>query len=108
VSEPDWAHHCAEFAADHLKAKTGREFWDEFGGCPKSPREAANFYRRMGVTNFRDAVSRVLGEPASPAFAMRDDIVMADNALGICRGELVEFMDRMQPISRASCCWHIK
>jgi hypothetical protein len=33
---------------------------------------------------------------------MRGDIAMVDGALGIVRGELVECMDRMQPIARAS------
>lgn len=107
MTEPGWAFHCAEFAAGHVKAETGRDIWGGFGRIPHSPREAADFYRSLGVTNLKDAVTAVMGEPVDPALAMRGDIAMVDGALGIVRGDLIEFMDRMQPIWRATCAWHL-
>ena len=101
-SEPSWDRHCAEFATEGLE-----DFWNDLGGCPRSWREAAALYRRLGVTNLKDAATAVLGEPVSPALAMRGDVVMVDGALGICRGEWVECLDRMQPIRRAECAWRI-
>jgi hypothetical protein len=107
MPEPDWARHCAGFAADHVKAATGKDIWNGFGHVPRSPREAADFFRWAGVTNLKDAVTVVMGEPVDPAFAMRGDIAMVDGALGIVRGDLIECLDRMQPIHRAICVWHL-
>jgi hypothetical protein len=100
--EPSWHHHCAHHAA---LAVPGRDIWQELGGCPHSPREAAALYRRLGVRVLREAVGKVLGPEIDTAFAMRGDIVMAQNALGICRGDLAEFMDRMMPMKQMECAW---
>lgn len=100
--EPDWDCHCAEPAVEAVK---GRDVWAELGGCPRSWKEAAALYRRMGVRNLAEAVTKVLGEPIDPRQAMRGDVVMVDGALGICRGEWVECLDRMQPMSRAQKVW---
>lgn len=113
MSEPDWRHHCAEPAAEQLLVATGRDIWQEVGGCPRSAREAADLYRRLGVTNFKDAVSAVLGEPVDPKLARRGAIALLECpgrglwALGIVRGEWIECIDRMQPLSRAKCCWNL-
>jgi hypothetical protein len=103
---PEWSGHCAEPAVEQLKQATGRDLWAELG-CPRSWREAADFYRKLGVTNLNDAVTKVLGKPINPKCAMRGDIVMVDGALGICRGEWVECIDRMQPLARASYAWRV-
>ncbi len=81
--------------------------WAELGGCPRSWAQAAVLYRRIGVRTLADAVTKVLGPPVDPKQAMRGDVVMVDGALGICRGELVECLDRMQPIARAQCAWRV-
>jgi len=99
--EPDWSFHCAAFSANQLE----RDIWSSLGGCPKNCREAAKLYRRLGVRNLRAAVGKVLGPEISPSHAMRGDIVMAQNALGVCRGELAEFMDRMLPMKEVVCAW---
>jgi hypothetical protein len=102
ASDPDWTHHCTELA---VGAVAGRDIWHELGGCPRSWREAADLYRRMGVRTLAEAVSKVLGDPIKPSQAMRGDVVMIDEALGVCRGEWVECLDRMQPIARATLAW---
>lgn len=108
LSEPDWESRlCVEPAADVLLEVSGRDIWLELGGCPRSRREATALYRRLGVTSLKGAVSAVLGAPVDRRHARRNDIAMVDRSLGIVRGELVECLDRMQPIARAECAWHV-
>lgn len=107
-SEVGWDNHCTEPAAERLRQATGRDLWAELGGCPRSWRDAAAFYRRLGVTNLRDAVTAILGPPIDRKLARRGDVAMVDGALGIVRGELVECVDRMQPIGRAQFAWRLK
>lgn len=102
MTEPDWSFHCAEFSA----RQANLNLWDSLGGCPRSCREAADLFRRLGVRTFRDAVTKVIGPEIPPALAMRGDFVMANNwALGICRGEIAEFMDRTLPMRQIVCAW---
>jgi hypothetical protein len=103
----EWCWHCADHAAEHVLKATGRDIWAELGGSPKGWREAADLFRRLGVASFKDAISKTLGEPVRPSLARRGDLVMVDNALGICRGELAEFLDHMQPMRRAECAWRL-
>lgn len=103
-SEPHWQGHCAEFAAREV-GKSGRDIWAELGGCPRSWREAADLYRRLGCRSLAEVVTIVLGAPNDPRKAMRGDIVMIDGALGVCRGELAEFLDGMQPMTKATAAW---
>lgn len=106
MTDPDWrSQHCADLAADWLKEATGRDVWGELGGPPRSPKEAAAIYRKLRVRKLKNAVSKVLGKPIDPKFAMRGDIAMVDNALGVVRGDMIECFDRMQPIERAECVW---
>jgi len=107
MADPDWNGHCAEPAVARLKEATGRDLWDELGGCPRSWREAADFYRKLGVKNLKDAVSKVLGDPVSPLRAMRGDIAFIGGALGVVRGDLIECMDGMKHIGAADCAWPI-
>lgn len=97
---PEWDCHCAEFA----DAKAGLGLKEKLGGWPRNWREAADLYRRFGVTNMGDLLSCFRRE-VSPLHAMRGDVVMVDGAFGVCRGELAEFMDRMQPMKRATRAW---
>lgn len=105
---PDWrTRHCAEPAIEVASKRTGRDIWAELGGCPRSWKEAAELYRRMGVRTLEEAVTKVLGPPlASPKLACRGDIIMVRGALGICRGELVECMGATVPLREASVAWH--
>jgi hypothetical protein len=60
------------------------------------------------VRTLADLVSKVLGPPVDPKRARRGDIVMVDGALGICRGEWVECLDRMQPLARGQKAWRLE
>lgn len=108
---PEWNWHCADFAAAHVKAATGRDVGAEIGGMARSPREAAALYRRLGVTSLRGAMTVLFGQELPGRQAMRDDLVLVESgsiaAIGICRGELIECADNMLPIGRAVCCWKI-
>lgn len=107
-SDPDWrTRHCGELAVEAVDAASGRDVWAELGGCPRDWREAAALYRRIGVRTLADAVTHVLGEPIAPRRAMRGDVVMVDGALGVCRGDWIECLDRMQPMKRAQKAWRV-
>ena len=106
--EPTWECHCVDRAAEHYHAVTGTSLWAKSGvKAPRNAKQTAAVFRVLGVRTLKAALSKVLGKPVRPAFAMRGDLVMVDNAVGICRGEWVEMIDRMQPISRAECAWRI-
>lgn len=108
---PDWDRHCAEFAAAHVKAETGRDIWAEVGGVPRSPREAAGLYRKLRARTLRGIMGKLFGKPVKPAHAMRGDVALVMSgsvaALGIVRGDLIECMDRTLPINRAVACWKV-
>jgi len=113
---PDWrTKHCAEPAIAAAAAARGlnaEDLWATLGGCPRSWREAAALYRRLGVRSLAEAVSAVLGPPfASPRLARRGDVVMAQGALGLCRGGLAEFLGRegatMLPMRAAEIAWPV-
>jgi hypothetical protein len=97
---PEWHCYCVQWALDQQAP------WirDRLGGWPRDWREAAALYRRFGVSSFPELVSQFLAEVPTRQ-AMRGDVVMVDRALGICRGELAEFMDSMQPMKRATRAW---
>lgn len=108
MRDPDWAGHCAEPAAERVSAATGRDIWTDLGGCPRSWREAAALYRRLGVSCLKDAVTAVVGEPLAPSEARPGDLAMVDGALGIVHGTwAVRCVDRWQPIWRAECVWRL-
>lgn len=105
---PSWDRHCAEPAAERLKQATGRDLWGEMGGCPRSWRQAAEFYRDLGVVNLKDAVTKVLGPPVDPKRARRGDIALVNGGLGLVRGDLIEGVDGVAPLSGAQCAWRIE
>lgn len=106
ASEPDWrTRHCAELAVAAADAASGRDIWRELGGCPRSWKEAAELYRRLGCRSLRDVVTKVLGQPIPVRRAMRGDVVMVRGSLGICRGEVAECMGATVPICEAELAW---
>jgi hypothetical protein len=107
AKEPDWDFHCTDLAVAHVKAATGRDIWDELGGAPRSARQAADIFRRLKVRTLKSAVVKMLGKPIPLPRVMRGDIVMVDNALGICRGEWIQCVETMLPIDRAECAWKL-
>lgn len=104
--DPDWrGTHCAEPAVAAADAASGRDIWDELGGCPRSWREAAALYRRLGVRSLAEAVTRVLGPPIPRRLARRGDVVMVKGALGICRGDLAVCMGATVKMREAELAW---
>ena len=111
-AEIGWDRHCAEFAAAHVLAETGRDVWAELGGVPRNAREAAALFRKLEARSLKSAVSRALRQrPVAAAQAMRGDLVLVMSghiaALGICRGDLIECADNVLPIVRAECAWKV-
>lgn len=107
-ADPDWrTRHCAEPVVDAIVAATGRDIWAELGGCPRTWREAAALYRRVGVRSLACVVTSVLGPPVDRKRARRGDIVMVRGALGICRGDLVECFGATVPIAQAERAWRL-
>lgn len=100
---PDWDCHCADF----VNGKAHLEIETRIGPLPRSWRERAEMYRRLGVRSLAELVG-TLFEEVPPLRAMRGDLVMVDGALGVCRGEWAEFMDRMQPMKRATRAWRAR
>lgn len=108
-SDPDWrTRHCAEPAVEAASAALERDIWAELGGCPRSWREAAALYRRLGVRSLAEAVTEVLGPPIPSRQAMRGDVVMVRGALGVCRGELAECMGATVSMREAEHAWPVK
>lgn len=108
MPDPTWDWHCADHVVQHIKQETGRDIWKELGGSPKNAKEQAAIYRKLRARKLKTVVTRLFGKPKGTAFAMRGDIVMVNNALGICRGEWVECMDAMHFIGNAECAWNLK
>lgn len=108
--EPDWQTcHCAELAAEAVSAAEGRDIWTELGGCPRSWREAASLYRRLGIRSLGEGVSKVLGDPLpTPLLAARGDVVMVDGSLGVCRGEVAECVGATVPMRRVEKAWRVR
>lgn len=103
ISDPDWQHNCVDLAAQ------GNDVWGLLGGRPEGWRECAALYRRLGVRTLSGAVSAVLGPPyTSPRFARRGDVVMVRGALGVCRGEVAECIDKVWPMRSVERAWPIR
>lgn len=109
MSDPDWGtRHCAEPVVEAIQKATGRDIWAELGGCPRSWREAAALYRRAGVRSLAELATKLLGPPANRRTARRGDIAMVRGALGIVRGEVIECMGAVVPLSDASLIWRAR
>lgn len=106
--EASWSCHCADLAVAQVRAATARDIWAELGGRPSGWREAAALYRRLGVRSLAEAVGAVLGEPVDPKRAGRGDIAQAGWALGVVRGDLVEFTNAVLPLSCADRAWKVR
>lgn len=79
--------------------------WGELGGCPRSWREAAALYRRLGVRTLAGAVTKVLGAPIDRKLANRGDIVMVRGGLGVCAGELAVCMGATVLMKEVELAW---
>lgn len=112
---PDWqTRTCADAAMEAAAAARGcpvEQLWTELGGRPRSWREAAALYRRLGVRTLAEAAGK-LGAPIDRRQARRGDVVMVKGSLGICRGELVECLGEndepvMVPLRHVERAWRV-
>ena len=105
--EADWGRfHCADLAAEAVRQKSGRDVWALIGlPSPRSWREAAAVYRRLGVRCLADAVTKVLGPPIDRRQARRGDVVMVRGSLGVCAGEMAICVGAIVPLREAEQAW---
>lgn len=102
---PTWSFHCGDLAVEAVRAASGRDLYAETGGAPRSWRQLAALYRRLGVRRLDQVMTRLLGTPINPRRAARGDVVFVDGSLGVCRGEMAECMGATVPMRRASKAW---
>ncbi|WP_420141767.1 DUF6950 family protein [Sphingomonas sp.] len=106
--DPEWSLHCADRAAAHVLTTAGLDVWAVLGAsAPRSWGETAALYRRHGVRSLGALVSKALGPSVSPLLAMRGDIVRRGWALGICRGELAEFVNETVGMDQVEEAWRL-
>lgn len=109
--DPDWAWHCAEPAVAAVAKATGRDIWAELGGCPRSWAQARDLYQRIGARCLADCMTYLFGSPIEPKIARRGDICLQSNrhgaALGVCRGDVVEYFNVTLPLSEAAAAWRV-
>lgn len=83
-----WGRHdCATWAFDVRRRLTGHDAASEWRGRYGSAAGARRTLRRLGCGSVADLACRVMGDPLpSPLLAQRGDIVLAEDALGVCDG----------------------
>lgn len=107
--DPDWSHHCGDLWREHVLAATGRDICDVVGSSPRRARDWVAMMRRQGVRDMAGVISAVHGEPIRVRQARRGDIVQIGWAIGVCRGELVEFYGGVTlPVSAAQRAWPLQ
>lgn len=77
-------HDCVSFVCGWHRLMTGRDVYEEFRGGYESEFEAKKLMLVNGVRSMSDAGRYLFGEAKVPLRAQRGDIVLAENALGIC------------------------
>lgn len=106
-------HDCALFAADMVLAVTGRDLASSWRGGYGSARQALRALRGHG--GLAGVATKALGDPVSPAQAMRGDVVMTRThqwpALGICLGAKAAFTGYeglvFLPMKDCEQAWHV-
>lgn len=90
----EWGEHdCALFAADCVKAMTGADPAEAYRGKYDTARGAAEALREHGAGTLLKTLKAIFGEPISPHFAQRGDVVMRDaTTTGICVGRFSWFV----------------
>lgn len=107
----EWGKHdCVLFTASCIKAMTGHDPAEAMRGTYSTARGAAEALRQHGAGTLLKTVKATLGEPISPHFAQRGDVVMQDaRTAGICVGRYSYFVGREQdqerlvPIPTSAC-----
>lgn len=93
------SHDCALFAADCVKAMTGVDPAEALRGRYDTQHGAALALREHGAGTLLKTLKAIFGEPISPHFAQRGDVVMLDRATtGICVGRFSYFVGREEGV----------
>lgn len=117
AAEFAWGEHdCCLFAADVVRAITGRDPAAAFRGRYRTRRGAQLALKRYGRGTLLATVTAILGEPVPPLLARRGDVLYMDGpqgpAMGVCSGPRVMFPTRprglvaVHPLS-CSHAWRI-
>lgn len=90
-------HDCLRFTCQCIAAMTGVDYWPQFSGYT-TLREAQDKILSVAPT-LREAVCKVLGQPAAPVLmARRGDVVLFNDTfgehLGVCTGAFVAVLQR--------------
>ena len=96
----EWgSHDCALFAADCVKAMTGVDPAEAYRGKYDTAHGAAQALREHGAGTLLKTLKAIFGEPISPHFAQRGDVVMLDRTTtGICVGRFSYFVGREEGV----------
>lgn len=109
----EWGvHDCATWAFDVRAALTGEDAADAWRGQYKTAKGSVRVMRRLGWDSIADMAADLLGEPLpNVKLAQRGDIVLFEEALGICGGAAVFFVgpDGLQSVPLRDCevAWRI-
>lgn len=109
----EWGRHdCATWAADVRLALTGNDAAAAWRGRYRSRRGALRRMRHMGFQTMEAGVTSILGAPlATPLLAQRGDVVMIDDALGVCIGAVALFLApeglTERPVADCRLAWRV-
>ncbi|KQO06899.1 DUF6950 family protein [Sphingomonas sp. Leaf242] len=91
------SHDCALFAANCVRVMTGDDPVEDFRDVYDTATGAALALREHGDGTLLKTMKSIFGEPISPHFAQRGDVMMFDRTTtGICVGRFSYFVGRQQ------------
>ena len=105
-------HDCATWAFDVRRHLTGIDTASTWRGKYATEQGAGKWLRKLGCQTVRDLANKYLGTPLSHVrLAQRGDIVLADDALGVCLGRKVALVgdDGLVQVSLRNCraAWRV-
>jgi hypothetical protein len=103
---------CCVFAADAVKVMTGEDKLKDFRGLYSNKYEAARLLRDKGEGTLVKTAIKVLGAPIFRSRALRGDVVIINNNIGICTGQKAVFVGEngllYLPMAEATHCFSIR
>ena len=110
IGAAGWDHHCGDVWRQAVQVAEGRDICDVVGPSPRSRREWRVMMARNNARSLHDLVCLLHGDALPVRMARRGDLVMfGRGALGVCRGELVEFYGgALVPLAACACAWHLQ
>jgi hypothetical protein len=89
-------------------ALTGQDICEVVGPSPRRARDWSAMMRRLGVRDMAGVISAVHGVAVPRRQARRGDIVRRGWAIGICRGDVAEFIGgEVLPMKLVDQAWHV-